>query len=230
MEVQISLVGRRGLADEIIANPERHPRGRLSAGELLPPTREMARRLSVSRSTVSTAYDRLIGEGFAIGKVGSGTRGPRMSLGRRPFDGRNAHPFAPRAVWEHVRPADRHLASGRVRLPDGIPDASLFPYQSWRRLMNCAFRPMAIGDGTYGHPGGHPALREAIARHVGTARENQADPQDVIVTTGTQQAVDLIARVLVAPGERVAVEGPGYGPPRRLFRTSGPAGQRRASR
>ncbi len=113
------------------------------------------------------------------------------------------------------------MASSEFDFRTGIPDASLFPYATWRRLLNRAFRPIAIGDGAYGHPGGHRGLREAIAQHVGVARGIQADPDDVLVTAGTQQAVDLIARVLVAPGDRVAVEDPGYGPPRRLFRTLG---------
>ena len=222
MDVQVSLVGRRGLADEIYSQLRSAIlEGRLSEGDLLPPTREMARRLSVSRSTVSTAYDRLIGEGFAIGKVGSGTRvAPsiaRPAAFRRP---QRASLHA-RATWEDVSLPTDFWRPAEYDFRTGIPDASMFPYQSWRRLMNRAFRPVAIEDGTYGHPGGHPALREAIARHVGTARGIQADPQDVIVTTGTQQAVDLIARVLVAPGDRVAVEDPGYGPPRRLFRTMG---------
>jgi GntR family transcriptional regulator/MocR family aminotransferase len=218
----VSLVGRSGLADEIYRQVRTAIiEGRLVEGQLLPPSRELARRLSVSRSTVSTAYDRLIGEGFAIGKVGSGTR-VAANLARPAAVRRTQRAsLRPRHIWDNLslptdtwRPADYDFRTG-------MPDASMFPYQSWRRLMNRAFRPMAVGDGMYGKPGGHPALREAIARHVGVARGIQADPQDVIITAGTQQAVDLIARVLVAPGDEVAVEDPGYGPPRRLFRTLG---------
>jgi GntR family transcriptional regulator / MocR family aminotransferase len=222
VDVQISLVGRSGLADEIYRQLRTAiVEGRVAEGQLLPPTRELARRLSVSRSTVSTAYDRLIGEGFAIGKVGSGTRvAPNLA---RPAAVRRTHraSLRPRHIWDSVTlPTDtRRRADYDFRT--GIPDASMFPYQTWRRLMNRALRPMALEDGMYGKPGGHPALREAIARHVGMSRGIHADPQDVIVTAGTQQAVDLIARVLVAPGDRVAVEDPGYGPPRRLFRTLG---------
>ena len=87
----VSLVGRSGLADEIYRQVRTAIiEGRLVEGQLLPPSRELARRLSVSRSTVSTAYDRLIGEGFAIGKVGSGTRVAANLARRLPFDGRNA--------------------------------------------------------------------------------------------------------------------------------------------
>jgi GntR family transcriptional regulator/MocR family aminotransferase len=222
VEFQVSLVGRRRLADEIYRQLRTAILdGRLTEGALLPPSRELARRLSVSRSTVTVAYDRLIGEGFAIGKVGSGTRAApslaRVTARRRP----QRASLRPRRMWDAVSlPADTRRPADYDFRP-GVPDASLFPYQSWRRLMNRAFRPAPSGDGMYGHPGGHAALREAIARHVGIARGVRADPQDVIITAGTQQAVDLVARALVAPGDRVAVEDPGYGPPRRLLRTLG---------
>ena len=103
----------------------------------------------------------------------------------------------------------------------GIPDATLFPYQSWRRLLARQLRPAAVGTGAYGDPAGHPGLRQAIARHIGLARGVQTGAEQVVVTNGTQQAVDLMARVLLAPGDRVAVESPGYGPPRRLLASLG---------
>jgi GntR family transcriptional regulator/MocR family aminotransferase len=103
----------------------------------------------------------------------------------------------------------------------GIPDAQLFPYRTWRQLLARQLRPAAVGNGAYGHPAGHQGLRQAIARHIGVARAVLAGPEDVVVTNGTQQAVDLVARVLLDPGDRVAVETPGYGPPRRLLGTLG---------
>jgi GntR family transcriptional regulator/MocR family aminotransferase len=82
-------------------------------------------------------------------------------------------------------------------------------------------RPAAVGNAVYGEPAGHRGLRDAIARHVGIARGLRASADDVVITTGTQQAIDLVARVLLSPGERVAVEDPGYPPPRRLFESLG---------
>ena len=78
-----------------------------------------------------------------------------------------------------------------------------------------------MGGGAYGDPAGHTALRQAIARHVGLSRGVQTDAGNVVVTNGTQQAIDLVARVLLEAGDRVAVETPGYGPPRRLLRSLG---------
>ena len=82
-------------------------------------------------------------------------------------------------------------------------------------------RAEAVGTGAYAHPGGQRALREAIVHHIGISRGVQASPDDVVITNGTQQALDVIARVLLAPGDRVAVEDPGYPPPRLMFRSLG---------
>jgi GntR family transcriptional regulator/MocR family aminotransferase len=76
-----------------------------------------------------------------------------------------------------------------------------------------------VGHGVYGHPAGDGRLRQAISRHIALSRGVAADPDGVIVTSGTQQAVDLIARVLTGPGDHVAVEDPGYEPVRRLFQS-----------
>jgi GntR family transcriptional regulator/MocR family aminotransferase len=222
MELHISLVGRRDLAGEIYRQLRASIfDGRLRPGERLPPSRELAVGLCVSRTTVSVAYDRLVSEGFVTSRVGAGTFvsghcGPRRGELKRPRG-----VLRPRSFWDAVplpaalwRPAEFDFRSG-------IPDARLFPYEKWRRLMARELRASAVGHGEYGDPAGHRGLREAIARHIGIARGVVASGDDVVVTNGTQQAVDIVARVLVAPGDRVAVEDPGYGPPRRLFATVG---------
>jgi GntR family transcriptional regulator/MocR family aminotransferase len=217
MDLHVSLVDRRDLGGQIYTQVRTAIlAGRLRPGEPLPPSRELARRLAVSRNTVSNAYDRLIGEGFLTGRVGAGTyvavhigktSGGRDRL-RRPG-------LRPRPVWEQV--PDPYHVDGPPPAYDfrsGIPDARLFPYQAWRRLLTREIRAATGVERMYQHSAGHPPLRAAIARHVGVARGVPADPDDVVVTSGTQQAVDLVARVLLAPGDRVAVEDPGYSIPR----------------
>jgi GntR family transcriptional regulator/MocR family aminotransferase len=76
-------------------------------------------------------------------------------------------------------------------------------------------------SGHYDAPAGHSGLREAIARHVGISRAVQAAPDNVVITTGTQQALDVVARVLLNPGDHVAVEDPGYTPARLVFESLG---------
>ncbi|RQX24370.1 GntR family transcriptional regulator, partial [Micromonospora chalcea] len=98
----------------------------------------------------------------------------------------------------------------------GTPDTGLFPLATWRRLVAGELRTATIRGG-YADPAGHQGLRTAVARYVGLARAVRAAPEDVVVTHGAQQALDLIARVVLEPGDRVAVEEPGYPPARRLF-------------
>jgi len=127
----------------------------------------------------------------------------------------------PRPFWDEVKLPTGFWRPTEFDLRSGTPDARLFPYETWRRLMARELRASAVGHGEYADPAGHRGLREAIARHIGIARGVVASADDVVVTNGTQQAVDIVARVLLAPGDRVAVEDPGYGPPRRLFATLG---------
>jgi GntR family transcriptional regulator/MocR family aminotransferase len=225
MDFHVSLIGRRNLGGEIYRQLRRAiVDGRLRPGDRLPPTRELARGLSVSRTTATVAYDRLAGEGFVRSRVGAGTfvseqaaRAPLKAKGHR-FEGA----LRPRAVWDAIHlPAAVFPRRAQFDFRTGVPDASLFPRETWRRLLGRELRSEAIGSGAYGHPAGHRGLREAIARHVGISRGIEATADDVTITNGTQQALDVVARVLLAPGDRVAVEDPGYGPPRRLFQSLG---------
>jgi GntR family transcriptional regulator/MocR family aminotransferase len=196
--------------------------GRLRPGERLPPTRELAQRLAVSRNTVAVAYERLTAEGFLSTQVGAGTfvvERPAALKQRRAPGGRNV---TPRPVWRELGPTvGAGPGSGQFDFTVGIPDHRLFPLPAWRRLVARELRGATLNVGAYGDPAGHPALRAAIARFVGTSRSVRVDPDDVLVTQGTQQALDVIARVLVEPGDCVAVEEPGYQPARRLFRSLG---------
>jgi GntR family transcriptional regulator / MocR family aminotransferase len=222
VEVHISLVGRKDLTGEIYRQLRRAILdGRLPPGGRLPPTRELARRLSVSRTTVTVAYDRLVGEGFLATRVGAGTFVSNgLAAGARPTR-RTGGALRPRPVWDGIRVPVVFEQPAELDFRPGIPDARLFPYQTWRGLLARELRPDAVGSGGYADPAGHPGLRQAIARHIGVARGVQATAEDVLVTNGTQQAIDLVARVLLAPGDRVAVEDPCYGPPRRLLASLG---------
>jgi GntR family transcriptional regulator/MocR family aminotransferase len=103
----------------------------------------------------------------------------------------------------------------------GAPDTGLFPYDIWRRLSNRAIRSLAKSEVSY-DPQGLGALRNAISKHVSVSRAVACRPENVIVTSGAQQAFDLLARVL-ASGRRttVAVENPSYPPMRAAFQAAG---------
>jgi GntR family transcriptional regulator/MocR family aminotransferase len=201
--------------------------GRLRPGERLPPTRELARSLEVSRNTVAAAYERLTADGFLAGRVGAGTFVADSSVGsartrRRAPGGADV---APRRLWRTIPAsggsAQPPAAPPRFDFQVGVPDARLFPLEAWRRLVGRELRPATVQAGGYGDPAGSAALRAAIARHIGVSRSVQAGADDVLVTQGTQQALDLIGRVLVDPGTCVAVEEPGYLPARLVFRALG---------
>ncbi|GAA1281808.1 GntR family transcriptional regulator [Planotetraspora silvatica] len=199
--------------------------GRLRPGEPLSPSRELAQRLAVSRNTVTGVYDRLVAEGFAESRVGAGTFvRAGVSVPRRP-----GTPFAgtvgvrPVPMWSRIQaPRPDFLSDDpEYDLRTGIPDVRLFPYEAWRRLITRELRASAMGTGMHSDPAGLPRLRASIARHVGVSRGVRATPEDLIVTQGIQQALDLVGRVLLRPGDCVAVEDPGYPAPRELFRALG---------
>jgi GntR family transcriptional regulator/MocR family aminotransferase len=229
MDLHVSLVGRKDLSGEIYRQLRRAILDRrLRPGEALPPTRLLARGLGVSRTTATVAYDRLAGEGFVTSRVGAGTfvsdpvaRAPKEAAAARARPvGRDA--LRPRRIWDAISIPTTFDRPAQFDFRSGLPDASLFPHRAWRRVMARALREdSAVSGGVYGHPAGHRGLREAIARHIGIARGVATSPDDVVVTTGTQQALDLIARVLLSPGDAVAIEDPGYLPPRRLFTSLG---------
>ena len=125
----------------------------------------------------------------------------------------------PLAMWlDPGREPERPL-KGRVHdLYPGVPDNRLFPLETWRRLVSTQLRRSRLDDLTYVGRG-HRRLREEVARHLGLARSVACSGEDVIVTVGAQQAIDLVARVLVEPGTVVAVEDPGYSAAHRLFET-----------
>lgn len=195
--------------------------GLLRPGETLPSTRELAGRLSVARNTVAVAYDRLTAEGFVRSRTGAGTYvSPRV--GSPAQRSRAGSPLRARPVWDRItEPPDLSTMDATFDFRVGIPDASRFPYAPWRTLVSAQLRASAVGTGAHIGSAGLPTLRAAITRHIGVSRAVRATADDVLVTNGSQQAVDLLARVLLAPGDVVAVEDPGYPPPRRAFTAAG---------
>lgn len=195
--------------------------GRLRAGEVLPSSRELAGRLQVSRNTVLLAYDRLRAEGFLASRAGAGTF---VSDGIRPRAprGPRGSPLRPRGIWDDIPEGRDMSATGAdFDFRPGIPDASRFPFAAWRARLSSQLHLRAVGTGANIGAAGHPEFRRAIARHVGVSRAVLATEDDIFVTSGSQQALDLIARVLLEPGETVAVEDPGYPLPRRAFHAYG---------
>ncbi|AGL15568.1 PLP-dependent aminotransferase family protein [Actinoplanes sp. N902-109] len=195
--------------------------GRLPAGHRLPATRVLAADLGVGRNSVAGAYERLIAEGYLLARPGAGTFVATVReepAPRRP----PADPLHPRPDWTYAPlPTSAGEPRPRYDFRTGIPDAGLFPFDTWRRMLAAEVRAGAHDPGAYAAPEGHPALRAAIARYLGVSRSLRVAAEDVLVTNGTQHGLNLIGRVLLRPGDVVAVEDPGYQPVRRLFASLG---------
>lgn len=196
--------------------------GRLAADDRLPPTREVAGQLAVSRSTVTTVYGRLAAEGYIEGRAGAGSY---VSAGLSSTSPSLQQPAALEPVVQASSSAVQWAALAafeetppKFDLRTGRPDPALFPLVEWRRCMTTA---MQTAPGGYVDPAGLPALRRALAQWVGRSRAVEATADQIIVTSGAQQGIDLVTRLLVAPGQAVAVEDPGYPPVAALLAASG---------
>ena len=226
MELHVVITGDKDLSGQLYRQLHDAIRsGRLAADEQLPPSRLLAQRLKISRKTVSEVYARLTFEKLLVGRVGIGTFvAPRAAVrvARPP-----ARPLASHAAVEKWRLLElplRHppaAGSARYEFIGGSPAIELFPHADWRRCTLHALRENARTRALYGPAQGQPELCEAIARHVGFARGVRCTPQDVVVTNGAQQALALLARVLVEPGTTAVVEDPGYPQARLILAANG---------
>ena len=185
---------------------------RLKSGMHLPSTRMLAATLGISRNSVMAAYESLAGEGYIVTQPGGGTYVADLKRGGRLSAATRRSPPAPRAS----------TAAPACDFRLGVPDQGLLDWGSWRRLSSRALRQLARQSAVYPPSNGQPALRLAIARHVSLARAVACDADGLLVTSGAQQAFDLVARHLVTAGETVvAVEDPGYPVAWAAFRAAG---------
>lgn len=190
--------------------------GRLAEGDRLPPSRQVAADLGVSRHTVTTVYGRLAGEGYIVGRAGAGSY---VSATRSSAKQSAARPAALGAAIETDPWAPEPAgAAPTFDLRSGTPDLGLFPMVEWRRCVTTALQSRPVG---YDHPAGSEPLRRTLAHWIGISRAVDTSPDHLIVTSGAQHGIDLVTRLLVRPGKAVAVENPGYPPVTRLFRALG---------
>lgn len=208
----IQLDPRQGLARQLYqALRERILDGRLPAGARLPASRELAALLGLSRNTVTRAFDQLYAEGYVEGRVGAGTYVSGSAGALRPA----AAPAGAAAAT----PALQHLAAHHLPAPPpgaprafrvGVPAFDLFPFETWARLSARFWRRPSPARLGYGDPAGEAQLRELIAAYLRSSRGLHCEPEQIVITCGAQQGIALCAQLLVRPGDRVAVENPGY--------------------
>ncbi len=184
--------------------------GQLRPHEPLPSTRELAALLRVSRNTVVYAYDRLISEGYAESRSRSGVF--VCALGILPARSREY-----RAVPQRRISVEEGRSAGAIRSPLPFrpcqPDVGLFPLLMWNRLRGRALRQTGRDLLHYQASciSGFPALRKVLAQYLRASRGVQCDWEQIIITSGSQQALYILARLLIPRyGERVYMEDPGY--------------------
>lgn len=202
-------------------------RGRLQPGTALPGTRELAKQLGVNRKTAVLAYEELLAQGWLEAQT---TRGTFVSS-QLPESVPTA--FAPAAEGAAAAPGFRWQSPfepespilalpGALVFNDGTPDARLAPVatlaSAYRRVMQGRGRRNQLG---YDSPLGSLPLREALSRMLNQDRGLSTSPASICLTRGTQMALYLTARLLIRPGDVVAVENPGYPPAWQTFRLLG---------
>jgi GntR family transcriptional regulator / MocR family aminotransferase len=202
--------------------------GSFRSGDRLPSTRELAEQLGISRTVVVLAYEQLLAEGFVVGRGGSGTyvaegltrtlkgevaKSAQLRLSRFGLS-------AAQIALECGLPGGR-LPAVRYDFAYGHSDVDCFPFEMWRRLLLRCARKASLRELDYAPAAGSATLREAICTHLQRSRAVACDASQVIIVNGSQQALDLVARVLVERGDRVGIEDPGYQGTRDILQAAG---------
>ncbi|MDY6899272.1 MAG: PLP-dependent aminotransferase family protein [Cyanobacteriota bacterium] len=204
--------------------------GRLTPGERIPSTRSLAKSLAISRFTVTTSYEQLLSEGYLETVMGRGTficqQIPDDLIYSNPIE--NIDKINPLSIklskygenLVNIQNVPRITeAKLEINFRYGTPALNEFPIKIWRRLLSryCNANLSWLDYST--EPLGYQPLRQAITRYLTRSRAVNCEPEQILITNGTQQALDLILRLLIEPGETVAIENPGYLSARIIFET-----------
>ena len=199
--------------------------GTLCAGGRVPSTRALAAEFGVSRTTVTAVYDQLVAEGFIVTSPGrvarvAGQVAPAVTPPGRPV--RSAPPLSVfgRRVEKMVLSALPAGQPCRIDFLYGAVASRDFPTLQWRRAYQAALLQHQHRL-YYAPPEGDASLRRALQGYLGRARGLGCDTEQIVIVHGSQQAIDLCARVLLDPGDAFAFEDPGYLMARRCFEATG---------
>lgn len=231
----IELDRRQGLTRQLYdALRQRVLDGRLVGGTRLPASRDLAAALAISRNSVVRAYDQLYAEGFIEGRVGDGTYVAQLptaeklstklstglSPGLSPALSTNWLDLPVNSLPKVIHKAgldrleNNHLPPPPAGPPKafrvGVPAFDLFPFEVWAKLNGAFWRKPNLEQLCYGDPAGDGRLRGLIAAYLRSSRGMQCCAEQIVITSGAQQAISLCAQLLVEPGDGVAVENPGY--------------------
>jgi len=205
--------------------------GALTPEARLPSSRVLAKDFAVARNTIDAALGQLVADGYIVRRRGAG------SFVCRDLPARDTGPFEPasknrpRALAKEPRLSLRarelrnypghYQPSRAVPFAPSLPPINLFPRKVWNRLLSRESSRAGDDYWAYGASNGLPSLRAAIAAHASAMRATRCSPDQVVVVTSTQQAVELAGKVLADPGDRAWVETPGYQPVQHCLRAAG---------
>ncbi|NRR29174.1 PLP-dependent aminotransferase family protein [Oxalobacteraceae bacterium] len=202
----------------------------LGAGSKLPSSRDLARDLGIARNTVIAAFEQLAAEGYVTSALGSGTYVADLQAHTASMHGVGS---AQQSKQRNAAPANRaaplsrrgeeltsFAAGARYEIQPFAPgdaDFSSFPFKLWQRLQNRVWREARADLLDYGQSGGYLPLRQAITEYLRISRSVKVSVDQVLITAGTQQSLDLCAQLLADVGDTAWVEDPCYWGARRVF-------------
>ena len=206
--------------------------GRLRPGARLPGTRDLAGQYGLSRGTIVSAFEQLQSEGYVDGSVGSGTYVSKvlpdeLLKAPRPIA---AHATSPARSKRSLSGYARHLSLTTTATFDmratrafrtDLPALDLFPTALWTQLATRRLRRLSATQLLGSEPMGYRPLRNAISDYLIASRGVKCGPEQIAVVSGVQDALDLVARLVLDPGDRVCMEEPGYQGAAAIFESIG---------
>jgi GntR family transcriptional regulator / MocR family aminotransferase len=191
--------------------------GRLRAGSRLPATRDLARQYGLSRGTVVNAFDELKSEGYLHGSRGSGTYVssvlPEHLLqvaGSQDLSAREQRPRKLSGYGERVQPFSNLKNRPTRAFRANLPALDLFPTKIWMRIATRRLQRLSIPQLLGCDTMGYLPLRTAVADYLNSSRGTKCKPEQVMIVSGMQEALDLAGRLILNPGDQVCLEEPGY--------------------
>jgi len=213
--------------------------GRLAPGQRVPSSRSLAESLGISRATVTMSYECLLSEGYLQAATGAGTYVCRqlpdeLLRAKNPAtkDKTTNRSVVKTAHYKRLSKYGAHLRDKEwlgfggpepeIQFSFGRPAMDEFPMREWQRLYNLRFKKALFNElDCPSKSQGYAPLRKAIASYLARARAVQCDPDQIIIVNGSQQAIDLVSRVILDRGDNVGIEEPGYIGARKAFEVQG---------
>jgi len=201
----------------------------LPADTRLPSSRDLALQLGLSRNTVLYGYEQLLAEGYLETRGSGGTyvTDTVPMLDGAPQAGTRRKPAAPNphnALSRRGRKLVAHAGAAQQQwgaFVPGVPDVTQFPHKIWNALQSRIWRNPPVASLTYGHGGGYQPLREALANYLKVSRSVECTPEQIVITGGIHQSIDLCMRLLSDPGDAAWVEDPCYWGARNMLAAAG---------